>query len=230
MSGGTTPYTYSWNFGDSTTSTVANPTHTYSTAGSFTVTLNVTDSSSPALTQSISHVVVVTQPSGKPDFTISAGATSLTVGGESPLCEGGSTICDDEVSTAITVTSLNGFKGSIHLKGSSSAGGERLTVYCRPRSILVLPGGTATATCTVEAEINPDSPTTFTVTIMGINGTLSHSVTITVVVTHNPVPSDSEQVATHEVAPTTAITSRAIGRQCAKNHVDVFQRFSQDKD
>ena len=42
------------------------------------------------------------------DFTISARSTSLTVGGESSLCEGASTICDDEVSTRITVTSLIG--------------------------------------------------------------------------------------------------------------------------
>jgi Zn-dependent metalloprotease len=33
---------YSWNFGDGGTSTQANPTHTYTTAGNFTVTLQVT--------------------------------------------------------------------------------------------------------------------------------------------------------------------------------------------
>jgi glucose/arabinose dehydrogenase len=35
----------SWNFGDSTTSSVQNPTHTYNTAGVYTVTLTVTDNS-----------------------------------------------------------------------------------------------------------------------------------------------------------------------------------------
>jgi C1A family cysteine protease/PKD repeat protein len=34
---------YLWNFGDGSTSTTANPTHTYTTTGSFTATLTVTD-------------------------------------------------------------------------------------------------------------------------------------------------------------------------------------------
>jgi hypothetical protein len=93
-----------------------------------------------------------------------------------------------------------------------------------------MPGGTATASCTVETEINPNSPTTFTVTIMGINGTLSHSVTLTVVVTHNPVQSDPLQVATLQVAPTTAFTSGTINPQSARHDVQTFQRLSQDED
>jgi PKD repeat protein len=35
--------TYLWNFGDGTTSTLANPTHSYATGGAFTATLRVTD-------------------------------------------------------------------------------------------------------------------------------------------------------------------------------------------
>jgi PKD repeat protein len=38
-----TPTSYLWNFGDGQTSTLANPTHTYGTAGSYTVTLTVTN-------------------------------------------------------------------------------------------------------------------------------------------------------------------------------------------
>ena len=38
--------TYAWNFGDGTTGAGVNPTHTYSAAGSFTVSLAVTDTSS----------------------------------------------------------------------------------------------------------------------------------------------------------------------------------------
>lgn len=39
---GTAPLTYQWNFGDGTTSTTANPTKTYTTAGTYTVKLVVT--------------------------------------------------------------------------------------------------------------------------------------------------------------------------------------------
>ena len=38
-SGGKAPYTYSWNFGDSETSTDQNPTHTYTSAGNYDVSL-----------------------------------------------------------------------------------------------------------------------------------------------------------------------------------------------
>ena len=37
------PVTYAWDFGDSTTSAAANPTHTYSAAGNYTVRLTVSD-------------------------------------------------------------------------------------------------------------------------------------------------------------------------------------------
>ena len=42
---GTPPYTYSWDFGDSSgSSTDANPSHVYQKAGEFTATVNVKDS------------------------------------------------------------------------------------------------------------------------------------------------------------------------------------------
>ncbi|KAF5419703.1 MAG: serine protease, partial [Candidatus Methanocomedens sp.] len=42
-SGGTPPYSYDWDFGDSTSSNQQNPIHTYTTAGTYTATLTVTD-------------------------------------------------------------------------------------------------------------------------------------------------------------------------------------------
>jgi PKD repeat protein len=42
-SGGTPPYSYEWNLGDGTTSTLQNPTHTYQNEGTYTVTLYVSD-------------------------------------------------------------------------------------------------------------------------------------------------------------------------------------------
>lgn len=42
-SGGVEPYTWHWDFGDGSTSTEQNPTHAYSSAGTYTVTLTVTD-------------------------------------------------------------------------------------------------------------------------------------------------------------------------------------------
>jgi PKD repeat protein len=93
VSGGTTPYTYSWNFGDGGTSNVANPTHAYSTAGTFTVTLTVTDSSTPAQTATPSHTVTVSTGLAA-DFTSSPAHpviggtvtfTSTVTGGKTPF-------------------------------------------------------------------------------------------------------------------------------------------------
>ena len=43
VSGGFPPYSYEWDFGDGETSTSAHPTHAYKSAGSYTVSLKVTD-------------------------------------------------------------------------------------------------------------------------------------------------------------------------------------------
>jgi len=43
VSGGVEPYSYEWNFGDGSTSTDANPIHTYNFEGTYTLTLTVTD-------------------------------------------------------------------------------------------------------------------------------------------------------------------------------------------
>src|SRR5439155_639692 len=62
---------YSWTFGDGGTSTLQNPSHTYGAAGSYTVTLTVTDNQSA--TNSVSHSVTVTAPNQPPtaNFTFS---------------------------------------------------------------------------------------------------------------------------------------------------------------
>ena len=44
QSGGSTPRTYQWDFGDGGTSTLANPTHTYAAEGIYSVTLTITNS------------------------------------------------------------------------------------------------------------------------------------------------------------------------------------------
>src|SRR5438445_5040941 len=58
-SGGTAPYTISWNFGDGATGTGAIVTHSYSIAQTFTVTETAKDSSSPQQTVTSSQTVTV---------------------------------------------------------------------------------------------------------------------------------------------------------------------------
>src|SRR5438552_5982328 len=92
VTGGTTPYTYAWTFGDGGTSTVASPTHAYTTAGTFTVTLTVTDSSTPAQSSTVTHTVTVASPvvatfTSSPAHPIIGGTvtfTSTVTGGTTP--------------------------------------------------------------------------------------------------------------------------------------------------
>ncbi|MGA9751410.1 MAG: PKD domain-containing protein [Acidobacteriota bacterium] len=78
-SGGTTPYTYAWSFGDSATGSGATTSHTYSAAGSYPVTLTVTDAAS--LTATDSHLTItVTAPAA-----LSVSATATPLSGNAPL-------------------------------------------------------------------------------------------------------------------------------------------------
>ncbi|TMI54860.1 PKD domain-containing protein [Candidatus Bathyarchaeota archaeon] len=68
-SGGTSPYTFSWNFGDGSTGTGSSTMHTYSSAGSFNVTLTIRDAGSPQQISTSQQAISVTNPS--PTLTVS---------------------------------------------------------------------------------------------------------------------------------------------------------------
>ena len=69
---------YSWDFGDgSAVDTSADTTHSYSTAGTYTASLTVTDDGSPPLTGVASVVITVTEATNAPPEISSASATPL---------------------------------------------------------------------------------------------------------------------------------------------------------
>lgn len=67
---------WEWNFGDGGTSSLQNPVHTYTAAGTYTVTLTVTDNENAV--NSTSQQVTVTAGSGQvPTYCASSGSTTL---------------------------------------------------------------------------------------------------------------------------------------------------------
>ncbi|MHA1720604.1 MAG: PKD domain-containing protein [Promethearchaeota archaeon] len=57
--GGDSPLSYLWNFGDDTTSTLQNPTHVYTTSGTYTVSLTVTDANGDFDIYTMNIVVII---------------------------------------------------------------------------------------------------------------------------------------------------------------------------
>jgi PKD repeat protein len=57
-SGGTSPYSYNWDFGDGTSSVSQNPGHVYSTLGNYVATLTVTDNLSASASATVNISVV----------------------------------------------------------------------------------------------------------------------------------------------------------------------------
>src|SRR5207247_839467 len=68
---------WQWTFGDGTTgSTTQNPSHTYSAAGSYTVTLTVKDNQN-ASSSPVSHTVQVNAPNQPPSAAFTSSCTGL---------------------------------------------------------------------------------------------------------------------------------------------------------
>ena len=101
----------SWNFGDSTTSTAANPSKTYSAAGTYTVALTVTDNGGASNT--VSRAVTVGSTGGTQtytnttDYTISDNATV-----NSPITVSGRT-GSGSATTPVAVNIVHTYKGDL---------------------------------------------------------------------------------------------------------------------
>jgi len=160
---------------DTTWSTTKTATHTFSSAGSYTVVVQAADSGGLAAIQS--HEVSVTIPPPPPppppgDFSIGASPTSLTI------------LCGSSGSSTITLTSLNGLSGSASLSPSISSSGLVLiwpTGSVSPGTVTLAADGTATSTLTISTSLLT-TPGTYTVTVTATIGSVTHSVSLTVVV------------------------------------------------
>ena len=167
-SGGASPYTFNWAFGDGATG-IGNPlSHSYSASGTYTVLLTVQDS--VGATASTSQALTVAQPA-TPDFAISSNPATLRI---APGASGSSTI---------TLASVGGFAGTITLSATISPAGPAVSL--NPTSLTLASGGGGTSTLTVSTQSSTPLGN-YTVIVNGAGGSLSHSTTVQVSVNLAP--------------------------------------------
>jgi PKD repeat protein len=126
VAGGTAPYNYCWTFGDvpgalCSLSTSSTATKTYGTAGTYTVVLTVTDSSSPQLSATATSPIVVVAPTpaltasfgfspGQPSVGQTVGFNSIVSGGVPPYTATWQ-FGDTFTATGLTATHAYGLPG-----------------------------------------------------------------------------------------------------------------------
>jgi PKD repeat protein len=92
---------YLWNFGDATTSTLANPTKAYTAPGFYTVTLTI-NGGCPTCTKSVSNYIQVLPDRPVPYLTTDGGNFEINVndfGGQNMKDNGGPTPCGTPISS-----------------------------------------------------------------------------------------------------------------------------------
>src|SRR5438034_369939 len=149
------------------TSTLTASTSTSTPTGTYTITIIGTSGS---LVNSITIALTVNSPP-QPDFTLTASPSNLAI------------TAGSSGSSTITLSSLGGFAGTIHLAASISSLGPAISLSVS--SITLSAGGSGTSTLTVSTTSSTASGS-YTVMISGVSGTVSHSTTLSVMV--NPVP------------------------------------------
>jgi hypothetical protein len=142
-----------------TSSTLSVTTDSSVAAGSYPFTVTGT---SGTLTHTATGTLVVSAPN-PPDFSLSASPTSRTVG------QG-----VNATSYSVTISQLNGFSGSVDLTLAGLPVGATGTFSPTP----------ATTASTLNVTIGSSTPSgSYVLTITGTSGSLSHSTTVTLVVT-----------------------------------------------
>jgi len=174
------------------TSTMSGTTSSTTPTGSYPLTITGT---SGTLTHTASVTLVVTAPV-TPNFSLSASPASQSV------VQGAST------SYTVTITPSGGFTGSVTLSASGLPAGAAASFAPNP----------ATSTSTMSVTTSSTTPTgSYPLTITGTSGTLSHTASVTLIVTAAATPnftlsaSPSSQTVTQGASTSYTVTITPSG-------------------
>src|SRR5436189_746653 len=169
--GGTPPYSYSCDFGNGASSSRASATCSYSTAGSYTVTLTVIDSSNRS--NNTSQGLTVYSPA-HPDFTLNTDQSTFNA-------QPGS-----DQSLAIVVTDIAGPSGTIRFNATITPSGPRVSLD--PANITLASQGSGSTSLNIDiTSTTPPGP--YWIQVNATNGSITHSITVQVdVAQHNQLP------------------------------------------
>jgi PKD repeat protein len=149
---------WSWNFGDGTTATQQNPTHTYRTAGTYSVSLTVKNATGSATASKTNYIVATVPP---PDFTITASPSSAAV------------VAGGIVRYTVTLAAKNGFSGAVNLSVSGLPSGSTGSFSANPVNLPAATKSTLTITTSATSQLG-----SFTLTVTGTSGGLTHTITV----------------------------------------------------
>ena len=152
------PTSRAWDFGDGGTSSLQNPTHTYTSAGTYTVALTVANTSGSDTKTRVGYITATQPP---PDFSLSASPTSTTV------VRGHSAVY------TIAVVPSNDFTGSVDLSVSGLPAGASATFD--PGPVTVPPTGFSTLRV---ATASTTKQGTYSLTVTGVAGVIRHSISV----------------------------------------------------
>jgi PKD repeat protein len=151
------PTGWAWNFGDGGTSTAQNPSHVYTVAGTYSVTLQATNSLGTNTITKANYITVTPPP---PDFTINVSPAKRTIQ------RGGST------TYTISVTPTNGFTGEVTLSVNGLPSGTTTSFSPNPVN------GSAPASSTLSIATSSTTPRgNNTLTIRATSGAITHTAT-----------------------------------------------------
>ncbi|MDD5540646.1 MAG: PKD domain-containing protein, partial [Candidatus Marinimicrobia bacterium] len=167
---GNAPSSWAWEFGDGSTSTLKNPSHTYAATGSYTVNLTATNSGGSDTESKTGYITITTLP--PPTAAFSASSTLTYVGGTVSFT--------DESTGSPTSWSWNfgdGTTSSLRNPGHSYTSAGTYTVILTATNVYGSDVLTKPAYITVEA-VPPTIPPTSYVITNPATGTTNNAVTM----------------------------------------------------